>query len=193
MSATTLGSGSLPRLHLLWLATPETNERSAARLLVREALREMLSGLLATGDQPLTLISQPGQPIRLAPPWSAIGISVSHEPGRSLAVINLNGPVGVDLMRAASAPAECHAVSRDYLGPRTAAALARLPTEQRQHAFAKAWTRCEAGLKCLALDLSEWTSERDAQLQKCTVAELEMPAGWAAAVAIANVAVNPVF
>lgn len=185
--------GTLPEgLHLLSLVTPETNLRNEARLLVRQALRETLNELLASGDPPVLLISQPGQPIRLAPPWSAIGISISHESGRSLAAINQNGPVGIDLMRVSSAPADCHAVSRDYLGPQAAATLAHLPAEQRRHAFARAWTRHEARAKCLALDLSEWTPERNEQLRNCTVVDLDMPNGWVAAVAIANAAVHPV-
>ena len=190
MPAISLASEPLPGVHLLWLATPETNERSAARLIVRQALRETLSELVATDNQSLTLISQPGQPIRLAPPWSAIGISVSHEPGRSLVAINPNGPVGVDLMRIASAPTDCHTVSRDYLGPQSAAALARLPAEQRQYAFAQAWTRYEACLKCLTLELGEWTPERAERLQRCTLVNLDVPAGWVAAVAMTSAAVD---
>jgi len=75
-------------------------------------------------------------------------------------------------------------LARDYLGPGAAAALAKLPAEQRQCAFAQAWTRLEARLKCLALELREWTPEFEVRLAACSVAELAMPAGWVAAVAI---------
>ena len=192
MPATTAIAEPLSRVHLLSLLIPETTLRDDARMLVRQALREALGKLLATGDQPLSLISQPGQPIRLAPPWAAIGVSVSHESSRSLAAINLNGPVGIDLMRVANAPADFHAISRDYLGPDATARLCALPDEQRPLAFAQAWTGFEARMKCLALELGEWTPQLDAQLRICSVVELQMPAGWVAALAITGAAVNPV-
>ncbi len=171
-------------LYFQCLATPETTQRASARLMVRQALRETLALLLPTDREALSLISAPGQPIRLEPPWTGVGLSVSHEPGLSLIAIHLAGPVGVDLMRVASAPADSNALARDYLGPGAAAALAKLPAEQRQCAFAQAWTRLEARLKCLALELREWTPEFEVRLAACSVAELAMPAGWVAAVAI---------
>jgi 4'-phosphopantetheinyl transferase len=192
MPATTAIGEPLQGVHLLSLRTPVSNLRDEARMLVRQALREALSNILATDGQGLSLISQPGQPIRLAPPWAATGVSVSHESGCSLAALNLNGPVGIDLMRVTNTPADFHAVSRDYLGPNATARLCALPEEQRPLAFAQAWTGFEARMKCLALELGEWTPQLDAQLRICSVVELQMPAGWVAALAITGAAVNPV-
>ena len=171
-------------LYLRYIETPETLVRASTRLIVRAALRETLDNLLpAEGESP-ALISVPGQPIRLAPPWADIGLSVSHEPGLSLFAINLDGPVGVDLLRIAAIPADTDAVARDYLGPGTARTLAGLASGQQQHAFARAWTRFEACLKCQALELREWTPKLAERLAACSVAELAMPAGWVGAVAI---------
>jgi 4'-phosphopantetheinyl transferase len=171
-------------LRLRCLETPETPLRERARRIVRGALRETLASLLPAAGESLVLISVPGQPIRLVPPWDDIGLSVSHEPGLSLFAISLDGPVGVDLLRVAALPADIDAVARDYLGPDTARALAMLPAGQRRHAFAQAWTRFEACLKCRALELREWTPELAERLAPCSVAELSMPAGWVGAVAV---------
>jgi 4'-phosphopantetheinyl transferase len=173
-----------PGLHLRCLKTPETPLRESARRIVRNALRETLASLLPAAGESLALISVPGQPIRLAPPWADVGLSVSHEPGLSLFAINLDGPVGVDLLRVAAMPADIEAVAHDYLGPDTARALDLLPAGQRRHAFAVTWTRLEACLKCLALELREWTPELAERLVPCRVANLVMPAGWVGAVAV---------
>jgi 4'-phosphopantetheinyl transferase len=181
-------TGSMPAdtrgLHLRAIETPETPLRDSARRIVRTALRETLDRLLPVEDESPELISVPGQPIRLAPPWAGIGLSVSHEPGLSLLAINLDGPVGVDLARVAEIPDDIGAVTRDYLGPNTARALGELPSGQRQYAFAQAWTRFEARLKCQALELREWSPELAERLAACCVADLVLPAGWVGAVAI---------
>ena len=183
-------AGSMPAemrgLHLRCVETPETSLRADARRIVRTALRETLASLLPAGHESLALISVPGQPARLAPPWDGIGLSISHEPGLSLLAINLNGPVGVDLLRVSAIPADFDNVARDFLGPDAALALARLASEPRRHAFARAWTGFEARLKCRALGLHEWTPELAERLAACSVAELDMPAGWVGAVAVAG-------
>lgn len=171
-------------LHLRCIETPETPLRESARRIVRAALHETLVSLLPAACESPVLISVPGQPVRLAPPWSDIGLSVSHEAGLSLLAINLDGPVGVDLLRVAAIPADIDAVARDYLGPDTARTLAMLPTEQRPQFFARAWTRFEARLKCQALELREWTPELAERLAACNVADLALPAGWVGAVAV---------
>ena len=187
MFAPPLTAGALkeaPGLHLRCIETAETPLRESARRIVRAALREVLASLLPAPSESLALISVPGQPIRLAPPWSDIGLSVSHEAALSLLAINLDGPVGVDLLRIAAIPADIDVVARDYLGPDTARTLAMLPAGQRPQHFARAWTRFEARLKCQALELREWTPELAERLATCSVAELALPAGWIGAVAV---------
>lgn len=170
-------------LYVLPVKTPETLLRDSARQIVRRALGDALTKILAAKDGSIELLSSPGQPIRLAPPWSHIGISVSHEPGLSLAAVHLGGPVGIDLMRLGAPIAEIELLAHDYLGPAETLAIGTQPVEMRQLAFANAWTRLEARLKCLALPLNEWAPELEAQLATCTVTELAMPSGWIAAVA----------
>ena len=171
-------------LYFVSLATPDTTPRAEARARIRQALHEALLHLLAADPESVALITTPGEPVRLAPPWADIGLSISHEPGLSLAVINLAGPVGVDLLRVATIASGSGTVARDYLGPDAASALAGLPDEQLQHAFAQAWTRLEARLKCLALELREWSPALEARLTGCRVTDLTMAEGWVGAVAI---------
>lgn len=170
-------------LLVIALRTPETPHRETARHLVRQALGKTLGGLLGVDETSLLLVSHPGQGIRLAPPWQEIGISVSHEPGLSLAAVHRTGPVGIDLMRLGAPLPDLAAVARDYLNPATAATLAALPATQRQPAFARAWCRLEAGLKCLGMALDEWTPEMGRRLAGCAITDIAMPAGWVAAVA----------
>ncbi|MDP3538040.1 MAG: 4'-phosphopantetheinyl transferase superfamily protein [Azonexus sp.] len=179
-------------LHILKVKTPETTQRDIARQLVRQAIRTALAKLLAVDEESISLISSPGQPIRLTAPWDHVGISVSHEPGLSLAAINLAGPVGIDLLRVGVPLAEIDALARDYLGPTEAIAIASTPLAQRQMAFALAWARLEARLKCLALPLIEWTPALAEQLATCTVTELVVPTGWVAAVATLSANLSPV-
>lgn len=168
------------------IKTPETPLRDHARMLVRSTLRRLLAEKLGTDEANIPLVSHPGHPIRLPPPWSHIGLSVSHEPGRSLIAINLGGPIGIDLLRHRPCLQDIPLLSRDYLGPATAADLARLPAERQPTAFARAWCRLEAALKCLGLPLSEWTPEQESQRAACTVTDLALAPGWTAALATAS-------
>jgi 4'-phosphopantetheinyl transferase len=143
-------------------ATAAAHRREAARLLLRRAAREALAAVLRVPAADITITSRPGQPpsILLANRPSSIGISFSHEEGYALAAINLHGAIGVDLMRIQDIP-DWQAVARDYLGPAAAAALQA--SDDRPRAFAKAWTRREAALKCHAQQLSEWQADLPGQ------------------------------
>lgn len=129
------------------LTTPG-NDRTLARRQVRQTLRDILGTLL---PQPLELIEVAGQALRVK--GSAIGLSVSHASGLSVAAINLYGAVGIDLMRFdddADFLPDWEMVARDYLGP----AAARRITGT--YGFAQEWTRREAQLKCCGLGITEW-------------------------------------
>ncbi|MBP1146336.1 4'-phosphopantetheinyl transferase [Pseudomonas sp. PvP027] len=85
------------------------------------------------------------------------GFSISHEAGFSLAAVNLQGAVGVDLMQFQAVP-DWHAVALDYLGAEVATGLSGMPESIRPIAFAKAWCRREAFLKLRGLALEEWAA-----------------------------------
>ncbi|MGV7206955.1 4'-phosphopantetheinyl transferase family protein [Oxalobacteraceae bacterium A2-2] len=134
--------------------------RDRARLLVREAVREVLGSLLGIASSSVKIQSTPGEPPRIlilstrdVPP--APGCSFTHEAGLSLAAVNLYGPVGVDLMKVQDSP-DWHRVARDYLGPEMEQELLACPPERRMQTYAQAWTANEARLKCLGRQLAEW-------------------------------------
>jgi len=173
-------------LHVLSVTTPATPLRAEARRIVRAALRQALASLLPADADDISLISSPGLPALLAAPWDGVGLSVSHEAGRSVAAINLNGAVGIDLLRLGEALPDIALLSRDYLGPHIAAYITGISAVERQTAFARSWTAHEASLKCLALPLAEWTPALASRLATCTTVEVTMPQGWIATVAISK-------
>ena len=161
--------------------TPKTANRTAARQLVREALRQLLAAHLAG---PVQLIEQPGQPLRLAPPHTGIGLSVSHEVGLSLLAIHFAGPVGIDLLaltQLSGNPEEITRLAHDYLGEsgHTATSLAM------------AWTRLEAALKCLGKPLQEWQAGQATALAACQTYELALPTGYVGSVATLRAVESP--
>jgi len=173
-------------LLVLRLATPDSRNRDSARRLVRNALCRILALLLDCRPESVPLLSPPGQPLRLAGPAEKIGLSVSHETGISLLAIHLHGAVGIDVLRPADIPVddtELLRLSSDYFGPEAAAQLSLLPQEARRQAFALAWVKLEAGLKCLGEGLAEWSPQRQALLADCRVRALGLPEGLVGAVA----------
>lgn len=168
---------------VLMVATPETTLRDQARELVRTALRTFLAELVGCLPAAVPLHADPGHAPRLDFDGLSLHLSISHEAGLSLAAVRHGGKVGVDLMRAADAAMpDWQAVAHDYLGPATLAAL----KGQEQAAFARAWTRHEAALKCLGLQLQEWTPALDRELARCQVRELALPPAYIGAVALCD-------
>jgi 4'-phosphopantetheinyl transferase len=155
------------------LRTPCTTLRAQARAQVRTALRELLGPLLGRTPEAVPLVTLPGQPPRLELPGLQLGLSLSHDSGMTLAALYPGGAVGVDVMRVAALP-DWEALAHDYLGPDACKAIAAVPAKQRDHAFAQAWTRMEACMKCLGTGLREWTPELQRLLARCTVRQLAL-------------------
>ena len=178
-------SGIGSDLLVISVATPDSPLRDTARTQVRGALREVLGLQLGCSPEAVNLCSVPGQALRVALPGhaiSAIGLSASHEAGLSVAAIRQGGPVGIDIMRIAPA-FDWQAVARDYLGPQAWHRIASQPEPDQPQAFAREWTRLEAGLKCLEIGLQEWCPALTQQLESSCFMELDMPAGLCGAVA----------
>lgn len=174
-------------VRILAVNTPADASRAQARALVRQAIREDFAAGVGVDAGSLALLSSPGAPPCLGPPWQQVGVSISHEAGLSLAAIRREGAVGIDLLRLGPLLEDLDdldALASDYLGPEAVRALGALPAGERPLAFAQAWARHEARLKCRGLDLQEWTPELAARLRTLTVIDLAMPAGWVAALAI---------
>ncbi|NDP62034.1 4'-phosphopantetheinyl transferase superfamily protein [Polaromonas sp.] len=178
------GSGRAAELLVISVVTPDSTLREAARAQMRDALREVLSLQLGCAPESVVLQSIPGQPLRVEHPVHGknIGLSVSHEAGLSVAALRHNGPVGVDILRIAPA-FDWQAVAHDYLCPQAIRRIAGQPESEQPLAFAREWTRLEAGLKCLGLALQEWSPALAERLESCRVMELDTPAGLCGAVA----------
>ena len=184
-----------------WLAVPTAplhpsaqEERTQARQQIRTALAAQIAQALGCQLQALHITHTPGQPPRLLReghvlPW---GLSISHAPGLSLAAWHPQGAVGIDVQAVpqAVAPGELLHTAAIFLGPETAAALAK--QAQEAHfliAFAQHWAAHEAALKCLGLGLVEYHPALAAQLAGVQVAPLPLPA-WAGAGRVAALALR---
>jgi 4'-phosphopantetheinyl transferase len=167
---------------LLQLATPQTQQRDAARAAVREALRALLADYLGCAPDAVPLVSIPGQPLRLDLPGALPGISVSHDAGISLIALDTRGVPGIDVMRMEDVP-DWREVAGDYLGAAACRQIAASAPHQRSQVFATAWTRMEARLKCLNLALDEWTPALERLLEPCAVQSFAPAPGIVAALA----------
>jgi 4'-phosphopantetheinyl transferase len=179
-------NGESQSIIVIGVSTPNINIRNEARKRIRLALHQALGALLNRPIETIQMVSQAGQPLRLAPPDQNIGLSVTHEPGISLGAINRHGSIGIDLMDISEHSGwqtdwEC--VAQDYLGQHARSRIAKEQPAHRAKAFAQEWTRLEASLKCYGLPLSESTSALERQLKQCCMFDLNLPAGLIGAVA----------
>lgn len=172
-------------LLVIAVRTPPTMLRTEARQQVRLALREVLATQLGCSPAAIELLAQPGQALKLLKPNQDIALSISHEPGLSLAAIHLHGAVGVDLMAINSIPvaSELHTLATDYLGHTIADQLAGTPAKEQGQAFAQAWTEFEARLKCTEEPLAEWSLARGQRLAPYSCRTLSLPDGYVGSVA----------
>lgn len=179
--------GHSARLHLdtnlllISMTTDPSASRAQARQGIRAHLRDALVGWLDVKPDSITFISVPGRPPRVIIDGEPEpGLSISHETELSLAAVNLQGPVGVDLMKTQDI-ADWLIVSKDYLGPTTTCQLLATPDIQRTLAFTKAWCRHEALLKLHGQPLME--SAALPVLEGC-VGQIDLPLPWVAMVAL---------
>ena len=172
-------------LLVIALRTSAKTSRPEARLQIRETLHKVLAMLLKCDVGEVQLLSQQGKPLTLLNPALNIGLSISHEIGLSLAAINMNGAVGIDLMSLNNMPAlnEIHSLATDYLGSTIAQQLASLSANLQTNAFAKAWTAFESRLKCGDIALTEWNEAAEIHLAQYTYKDLMLPDGYIGTVA----------
>ena len=172
---------------VIGVATPMTTDRTLARALVRDAVVRTLEAAL---DQPagsVKLVSRPGEAVAVEVVPGVFGLSFSHAPGWSIAAIRRGACVGVDLMRVEDGiegDPDWMRLAHDYLGPQVTAVLQATAPAKRAVAFAKAWTRLEACLKCLGLALTEWSPALETQLRACQVMALDVSDAYSGSLAI---------
>lgn len=181
-------------LVLVSVATPADASRELARQRIRSALSDLLSNNFDIPAAQIQLDHEPGKRPgqHLAVPGHHIALSISHEPGLSIAAICDGRPattIGIDLLRIAHLP-DWRDVAGLYLGEQITASIASAPLTQQASYFAAHWARLEATFKCRGLPLSEWSAQLERELSGCTFSELDLPEGYAGALAISD-SVNP--
>jgi 4'-phosphopantetheinyl transferase len=182
------GPGAGAGIEVVDVSRPAQNgdDRTVARARIRAALREALAAVAGVPAEKIMIQSEPGRAPAVS--YSATsrgqppGIAISHDGPLSLAAINLHGAIGIDLMRVQAIP-DWREVACDFLGPEVAARLAASEPALRAEAFARAWTAHEAGLKCLGLQLTEWSPRLQERLSGLRCRPLELPSGFVGTVA----------
>ena len=166
-------------LFVIAVPTPKITLRDEARKLVRSVLKQVLAIRLVCSISEIEFISIPGKVLKLSHLEHEVGLSVSHESGLSLAAVNLNGRVGIDLMLLKNAPTydEIHILAEEYFGKEIAEYISKIPREHQIKFFTKTWTEFEARNKCLELGLIEWSLERAKPLNM-RYHELVLPKGY---------------
>ena len=179
---------SAQAMTVISIATPATENRRVARSLVRSALREVLAVLLGQPAASIVLVSPHGHAIQVDSPICRLSLSISHSPGLSVAAICQGAAIGIDVMQieaVSQGQTEWMRLAADYLGPRLTAKLLSTPPATFQSVFVQAWTDFEAALKCLGLDLTEWSPELASRLASCRVKALDLPDNYCGSIATA--------
>jgi len=169
-------------LLLISVATPNTAIRDTARMQIRNAVRDAMALRLDVPVETINLITVPGEPPRLKSGSYSASLSISHEPGLSVAAIHSCGSVGIDIMRVDS-DFDWRDVAKDYLEREAVHDIMSRPLSAQACAFANEWTRLEARLKCLGKGLTERSDVRDAALQTCQTRPVPLPQGFVGHVA----------
>ena len=139
------------------LRVPVPAARPEARREVRAVLRAVLANWSGVTVDQIQLVESGRGPVWLQQNDSAnVDISLSYGAGEAWIGLVRGGRIGVDMMRVEPF-AEAPDVARNYLGPIAAAEIEKAPDPAC--AFAAAWTKHEARLKCAKRDLREWSGE----------------------------------
>lgn len=175
---------------LVSVATPLAASREFARQQIRSALSDLLSRRFELSPEQIHLDREPGKRPgqHLAIPGHHIALSISHEQGLSAAAIchgTAATTIGLDLLHIAHLP-DWREVAELYLGEQITASIASAPLAQQASYFATHWARLEAKFKCRGVALSEWSAQLERELSGCTLSELDLPEGYAGALAISQ-------
>lgn len=167
-------------LALVILTLPAGTQRTDARRLAREVLRELTGSLLP--GAPVELVESPHGPT-LTGAACLIRISLSYAGNKVLIGLSCGRAIGVDIVQI-DRIAETQALSRLYLPGINCAAILEAAPDVRDENFALRWAEVEACCKALSLPLSEIDEEREKAYAACELIECEQINGYRMAVAI---------
>lgn len=162
---------------------PVPPERREARRSVRDTLRRWLAAW--SGLDPARL---PLEETGRGPAWNGLlegmtlEISLAYAGDSAWIALRRGGRIGIDAARIEPF-AEMAAVAPLYLGPDAWTEIQAGPEPAR--AFARAWTAREARIKCLGLELAEWTPERARAEAKASLLVVDEQDGLAVTMALA--------
>ncbi len=144
----------------------------------RGVLRALLGRYLREDPRTLRFSAGPhGKPELID---HGLSFNLAHSGRLALYAIAYTGAVGVDV-EMARRPVREVAVAERIFGPAEARRLAALDPPDRAREFRRLWVRHEARLKCRGTGLAE--AVRGASAEELWIAELDVGAGAAAAVA----------
>jgi 4'-phosphopantetheinyl transferase len=163
------------------LSFPQNLQREAARQQLHLAITELLMQAFSCAAEQIRLIRVAGSRLQCFVAGQEIFISVSHEPGLSLAAISQKQLPGIDLM-AVKAMDDWQDVADIYFSPQQIAALQQAQDDERAALFAQYWTMMEARFKCAGIAMTEYDEHVQQQmasaLKDCCSYALTLPAGY---------------
>lgn len=169
-------------LALALLALPANAPRPIASQHARQALRQILGGLLARPADALVLRESGSGPV-LENAARDIRISLSYAAGRYLIGLAEGHALGVDIVRVEHLP-ETGALAQLYLPAPCRQAVHEAPPDDRNGRFALAWAQMEARSKCLGLPLGEMNPQRERALAAAHLTECAQIPGYRMAAAL---------
>jgi len=126
--------------------------RQELRTRTRRAVRRTAAELCAVPVEAVLIdADERGRPV-LSADGRRLGLSISRSGTHAVAVLRLDGPVGVDL-ECTERDLDVDVVARQFYGPEEQAELAALPAAARRQRFFELWTWKEAVLKGAGLGL----------------------------------------
>lgn len=166
---------------VICLSFPQNLQREAVRQQLHLAITELLMQAFSCAVEQIRLIRIAGSRLQCFIATQEIFISVSHEPGLSLAAISQKQLPGIDLM-AVKAMDDWQDVAGIYFPPQKIAALQQAQDDERATLFAQYWTMMEARFKCAGIAMTEYDEHVQQQMasvlkNSCSYA-LTLPAGY---------------
>lgn len=163
------------------LLFPQNLQRETARQQLHLAITELLMQAFSCTAEQIRLIRIAGSRLQCFIATQEIFISVSHDPGLSLAAISQKQLPGIDLM-AVKTMDDWQDVAGIYFNPQQIAALQQAQDCDRASLFAQYWTMMEARFKCAGIAMTEYDEhvqqQMESALKDSSSYALTLPAGY---------------
>ncbi|MBC3811017.1 4'-phosphopantetheinyl transferase superfamily protein [Undibacterium aquatile] len=163
------------------LSFSQNLQREVARQQLHLAITELLMQAFSCTAEQIRLIRIAGSRLQCIIATQEIFISVSHEPGLSVAAISQKQLPGIDLM-AIKPIDDWQNVAGIYFSSQQIAALQQAQDDECAALFAQCWTMMEARFKCAGIAMTEYDEHVQQQmasvLKDCCSYALTLPAGY---------------